>query len=212
MRTNYCVCVDEMSSLQASEEFDVPQVLLCITTTLSPQLFPKTVSVGVLQIGWDTDGRGGPFKGYPLLGRAKPPRPKEKLKAIVTRLHCHLRPALDDQKKASDKSRIKSGNEVRRARGTVNLAPSGVKDQEALIARCPNFSRGFHTNDRGRHGMDACPNCGVLTLDGVVGAPCPWGWTSIWAGRSGQARTSRTKPQNAQGSRGMSRSKSPHRS
>lgn len=44
---------------------------------------------------------GGPFKGYPLLGRAKPPRPKEKLKAIVTRLHCHLRPALDDQKKKS---------------------------------------------------------------------------------------------------------------
>lgn len=88
-----------MSLLQASEEFDVPQVLLCITTTLSPQLFPKTVSVGVLQIGWATDGRGGPFKGYPLLGRAKPPRPKEKLKAIVTRLHCHLRPALDGQKK-----------------------------------------------------------------------------------------------------------------
>lgn len=46
-----------------------------------------------------------------------------------------------------------------------------------------------HRQGRGR---DACPNCGVLTLDGGRVRHGPWGWASIWAGRSGRDRTSRT--------------------
>lgn len=49
--------------------------------------------------------RGGPFKGHPLLGRARPSRPEDKLKSIVAKLHCHLSPALADQKKASEQGR-----------------------------------------------------------------------------------------------------------
>lgn len=60
------VCV-QSSPLQASEEFDVPVMPLCTTTTLSAQLRPKRASVGVLQIRWITGG-GGPVQGVSPVG------------------------------------------------------------------------------------------------------------------------------------------------
>lgn len=77
----------------------MPMLLRCITTTLSPSYVQKESrwaccrSDGPLVEGWVA------FKGYPLLGRAKPLRPEDKLKSIVAILHCHLSPALGDQKK-----------------------------------------------------------------------------------------------------------------
>lgn len=62
-------CV-QSSPLQASEEFDVPMMPLCPTTTLSTQLRPKRASVGVLQIRWIT-GRGGPVQGVSPVGSCK---------------------------------------------------------------------------------------------------------------------------------------------
>lgn len=100
-RVQECV---QSSPLQASEEFDGPKMLLCITTNLSPNYVQK-------QSRWAccrSDGplvEGGPFKGHPLLGRARPSRPEDKLKSIVAKLHCHLSPALADQKKASEEGR-----------------------------------------------------------------------------------------------------------
>lgn len=98
---------------------------------------------------------GGPFKGHPLLGRARPSRPEDKLKSIVANLHYHLSPALADQKKQTTRAELEWPKweriaTTRRPGSLLLVGPLlGIKDQEALIARCPNFSRGFHTDRAG---------------------------------------------------------------
>lgn len=69
-------------------------MLLCITSTLSPNYVPKESRWACCRSDGTLVERGGPFKGHPLLGRARPARPEDKLKSIVANLHCHLSPAL----------------------------------------------------------------------------------------------------------------------
>lgn len=101
-------CVQEcvqLLLLEIEEEFDAPLMLPCITTTLSLNYVLKESrwaccrSDGLL---WE----GVRFKGYPLLGRAKPSLPEDKLKSIVARLDCHLSPAMDDQKKQTSRAEL----------------------------------------------------------------------------------------------------------
>lgn len=124
-----CTKFVQLSGLQASEEFDVPMLLLCITTTLSPSYVLKESrwaccrSDGPVVEGWVA------FKGYPLLGRAKPLRPEDKLKSIVARLHCHLSPALGDQKKQAMRAELTQAIATTRRLGSVPRCggPSGSK-------------------------------------------------------------------------------------
>ena len=48
-----------------------------------------------------------------------------------------------------------------------------------------------------RHGTDACPNCGVLTLDGVVGAPWTMGMGQHLGRQVWTEQDKQDKPQNA---------------
>lgn len=72
------------------------------------------------------------FKGYPLLGRAKPLRLEDKLKSIVAILHCHLSPALGDLKKQAMRAELR-GNCHNMSTWKCALVwwALGIKDQEA---------------------------------------------------------------------------------
>lgn len=115
------------------------------------------------------------FKGYPLLGRAKPLRLEDKLKSIVAILHCHLSPALGDLKKQAMRAELR-GNCHNMSTWKCALVwwALGIKDQEALIARCPNFSRGFHT-DRGQAWHGRMPKLWGAYSGRGVGAPWSMG-------------------------------------
>lgn len=89
----------------------------------------------------------------------------------------------------------------------ASVGPLRIKDQEALIARCPNFSRVFHT-DRGMVPTQA-QIVGCLRWTGGGGCAMVHGDGPA----SGQAGLDRQdKPQNADMGRGVPSSKSSHRS
>lgn len=115
----------------------MPQVLLCTTTTtttLPPNYFQK-------QSRWEccrSDGlllEGGPFKGYPLLSRARTSTPRGQAEINCHRIALPSAPCAGRSEKS--KQAIRAGPMGMNCDRPVifELGPLGIEDEEALIAR-----------------------------------------------------------------------------